>query len=108
MKNKVINFEYASRNSSVHNRTKQEPFSPEVRAKMSSVKRSLRFQDDVEKSAVDDDHDVHISSSDEMPRKDMRIKSPIGNRDSSQAASSGLNDVNGKSGIIENSVYANN
>ena len=44
--------------SSDHVRTKQEPRSPELRQKMSSVKRFLHFQDDGEKSAVDDDFDV--------------------------------------------------
>ena len=87
-----------------HIRTKQEPLSPELRKKMTSVKRSLRFQDDDEKSIVDYDYDIYISSDDEMSRKDMRIKSLIWNRDSSQAASSGLYDVNNKSGIIENNI----
>ena len=67
---------------------------------MSSVKRSLRFQDDDEKLGVD--HDIDVSSDREMPRKDMRIVSPMRDDKSSQAASSGLNTGNGSNGNVSN------
>ena len=59
--------------SSDHARTKQEPLSPELRKKMASVKRSLRFQDDDEKLGVN--HDVDVSFDGEMPRKNIYFDS---------------------------------